>query len=276
MFYVGVDVPMQRYPIANWALIGVTVLATLIAWGAQSKAIQEVELVAVDMDDAQNVSPEKKAELAAKINTAVDRILMGALKPKNFRLPQLITHAFVHGDFWHLLGNMIFLFAFGNAIDAKLGHWQFLLCYFFFAAFAGLGWLLLGNGIPMVGASGAIMGIAGVFFVLYPFNELAVHTPYSYLWTGDAWRLPSWVFVFIYMVLDLLGMMQTGTGIAYAAHVAGEIGGVALGFALVKSGWVTSDRGEQNLLESWGWVEEKPQPVRRRRKRKPPPPPVEI
>jgi membrane associated rhomboid family serine protease len=276
MFYVGVDVPMQRYPVANWVLIGVTVIATLFAWGSESKALDEARQLAATLDNAKGLTPEQEAELETKINKVVERVLGGALQPRHFRLPQLITHAFIHGDFWHLLGNMIFLFAFGNAINAKLGHWQFLVCYFFFAAFAGFGWIILGDGMPMVGASGAIMGIAGMFFVLYPFNELAIHSPDTYFWSGDAWRMPSWVFVLIYMVLDLLGTLQKGAGIAYAAYLAGEIGGMTLAFGLVKTGWVASDRGEQNLLEAWGWVEEAPPPRKRRRKPKPPPPIVEI
>jgi membrane associated rhomboid family serine protease len=128
----------------------------------------------------------------------------------------------------------------------------------------------------MVGASGAIMGLAGMFFVLYPFNELAIHSPDTYIWSGDAWRMPSWVFVLLYMILDLFGTLQKGGGIAYAAHLAGEITGVALAIGLVQLGWVTSDRGEQNLPEAWGWVKEKPAPRRKRRKPKPPPPRVEI
>lgn len=276
MFYVGVDVPMQRYPVTNWALMGMTVIASLFAWGHQSRVIEDADHLATTLDVNDKSPDDRIAELQTRIEKMKDSYLAGALQPRKFRFPQLVTHAFVHGDFWHLLGNMIFLFAFGNAINAKLGHWQFLVCYLFFAAFAGLGWMLLGNGMPMVGASGAIMGIAGMFFVLYPFNELAIHSPDTYIWTGDAWRMPSWVFVLMYMILDLIGMMQKGTGIAYAAHVAGELAGVALAIGLIQMQWVASDRGEKNLPEAWGWVEE-PQPVpRRRRKRKPPPPPVEI
>ncbi len=275
MFYVGVDVPMQRYPVANWVLIAVTVIASLFAWGNQSRAIDELDL-AVTVDTAKELTPEKQAELVTKFQKALESGLSGALQPRSFRLMQLFTHAFVHGDFWHLLGNMIFLFAFGNAINAKIGHWQFLLCYLFFAAFAGLGWMILGNGMPMVGASGAIMGIAGMFFVLYPFNELAIHSPDTYIWSGDAWRMPSWIFVLIYMILDLWGTLQKGAGIAYAAHLAGEIGGAALAIGLVTAGWVTSDRGEQNLPETWGWVKEQPAPRRRRKKPKQLPPRVGI
>lgn len=277
MFYVGVDVPMQRYPIANWVLIGITVVASLFAWGHESRAIEDAKNLAALLENDIKLPQERITELETQFEKAMDSALSGALQPKKFRITQLITHAFMHGDFWHLLGNMIFLFAFGNAINAKLGHWQFLVCYLFFAVFAGLGWMLLGKGMPMIGASGAIMGVAGMFFVLYPFNELAIHSPDTYLWSGDAWRMPSWVFVLIYMCLDLWGTLRNGAGIAYAAHLAGEIGGMALAIGLIQMRWVESDRGEKNLPEAWGWVAE-PEPIRRRRRkpRKPPPPPVEI
>ena len=192
----------------------------------------------------------------------------------DFRLWQLITYQFVHADFWHLLGNMLFLFCFGNAINAKLGHWQFILLYVACGIFAGLGWLVLGRGGALVGASGAIAGINGLFLVLYPLNEIAVwDLAYMHL-TGDVLRIPSWVFITFYMVMDLIGtMMWWGGGVAYVCHLAGEILGIGIAMGLVLAGIVTSGRGEKNLLEMWEWVKEpEPEPKRRKRRRRPPPP----
>ena len=79
----------------------------------------------------------------------------------------------------HLLGNLLFLFTFGNAVNAKLGHLPFLALYFGSGAFAGLAWLLLGSRVPVLGASGAIMGITGAFLVLYPLNEISYYDEWS-------------------------------------------------------------------------------------------------
>src|SRR5262249_26212016 len=163
--------------------IGATIFFTVVAWakGATHLDLEEVARKLNITEDQDDLTPEQHEKL---IKLVKEHYLVGALDPKNFRPQNLITHAFVHGGFLHLLGKLIFLFAFGNAINAKLGHVVYLACYFFFAILAGLGWMLLGNGVPVVGASGAIMGIAGMFFVLYPFNELAIHSPDTYMWTG--------------------------------------------------------------------------------------------
>jgi hypothetical protein len=96
------------------------------------------------------------------------------------------------------------------------------------------------------------------------------------MYSGDAWRFPSWVFILFYMVLDLLGTVadrnSSGGGVAYVCHLAGECTGIGIGCALAASRWVTSDRGEQNLLEAMGFVEA-PKP-RRRKKRRPRIPPA--
>jgi membrane associated rhomboid family serine protease len=271
MIYVGLDVPMQRWPFANWALIAFTVVTTFVGWADQAGDFAAARRLAVEL--GRESSPAKArdqvAELDAKINQLLRPRFAGALDPAAFRPTQLVTHAFVHGNILHLLGNMLFLFAFGNAINAKLGHLQFLGLYLLIAVVSGLGWLLLGNGRPMVGASGAIMGLAGMLLVLYPLNELAIHTPNSYLSGGDAWRMPAWVFVAAYMALDLFGTLHRGAGIAYATHLAGEVTGFALALTLVCVGWITSDRGERNLAEIWGWTGDEADEPRARPPRRP-------
>jgi hypothetical protein len=105
-------------------------------------------------------------------------------------------------------------------------------------------------------------------------NEISVWTFRSVLYTGDAWRFPSWMFIVFYMAWDLFGTMRlTGeSGVAYVCHLGGEVVGIAIACGLVAGGFVRSARGEQNLLELWGWVEE-PKPRKRKKRRPPPPPP---
>ena len=89
-------------------------------------------------------------------------------QPGNFKISQLVGSLFLHAGWMHLLGNMFFLWLFGNAVNAKLGHWQFLALYFLAGIFAGGIYLIFGPAIPVLGASGAIMGVMGAFFMLLP------------------------------------------------------------------------------------------------------------
>jgi membrane associated rhomboid family serine protease len=194
----------------------------------------------------------------------------GSLNPHRFAPHQLVTYLFVHGGVLHLLGNLLFLFCFGNAVNAKLGHLPFLALYFGCGAFAGLAWLLLGSGVPVIGASGAIMGITGAFLVLYPLNEISYYDEWSLRLRGDAWRFASYWFILAYMTLDLIGTLGRWGGVAYLCHLAGESLGFGVTAGLVLAGVVRSGRGETNLLEAMGFEVAKP---KRRRKRRPRPAP---
>src|SRR5205823_6429966 len=142
-----VDVPMARVPVANWVLIGVTSLVTIAVWVHEART--------ADRDDQEPEYPL-------------------ALKPADFSPTQLVTYQFVHADILHLAGNMMFLFVFGNAVNAKLGHWQFVVIYLLLGVLAGAAFIPFAGGLPVLGASGAIMGIVGVFLVLFPRNDVQV------------------------------------------------------------------------------------------------------
>ena len=133
--------------------------------------------------------------------------------------------------------------------------------------------MVLGHGGGLVGASGAIAGINGVFLILYPLNEVAVWDLWWVRVTGDALRVPSWLFIAFFMGMDFFGTMtRWGGGVAYVCHLAGELLGIGVAVVLVMTGWVRSGRGENNLLELMGFIEKR-QPKRRRRRPRPDLPP---
>jgi membrane associated rhomboid family serine protease len=289
--YLQVDVPMARPPVANWVLIAVTAVVSIKVMVDDAKAYRHYAsvLASDSAPDPRLNNPRLTEKQRQKIEAEhhqrrmerLDQLplppsLRLALHPdwESFRVWQLITYQFVHADVIHLIGNMIFLFGFGNAVNAKLGHGLYVLLYLALGAFAGLSYAFLESGAPLVGASGAISGITGLFLVLYPLNEIAVWTVRSLIWTGDAWRFPSWVFILFYFVWDLFGTLKlTGeSGIAYVCHLGGSLLGIALAWGMVIAGWVRSDRGEQTLPELWGWVERRPR--RKRKKRRPQLPPA--
>lgn len=234
-----VDVPMARLPFANWVLIGCTVLIS-----------GYVLLTPPPRPEEAQIPPELRA-LYRFTRNAVDRPpppLSLRRDGREFSFLQLFSHVLVHGDALHLVGNMVFLFFFGNVINAKLGHLPFVAVYFLMALVAGVAWLLLGEGKAVAGASGAIMGVVGVFVVLYPRNNVLVRI------RGFGWREVSafWV-VLLGMAADLGGTLSsTEEGAAYVGHLAGELFGVVLTCGLLVTELVESSEGEENLLQLLG------------------------
>ena len=244
----SVDVPMERIPITNWVLIGVTsVISLVILGGTLNQSFRR------DVDFDRRMMEEDDDEPRFPL----------ALDPERFSFVQLFSYQFVHGNLLHLIGNMIFLFVFGNAINAKLGHAAFIVCYLLLGAMGGVGWLIFGNGLPMVGASGAIMGIIGIFLILYPKNDVTILV----LWRGggNSFDVSAYWVIGTYLVLDLIGTLREGQGIAYVAHLFGEIFGMAAGVGFVLCGFVRSTRYEQNLLEMFGWKQPKKKKKKKRR-----------
>jgi membrane associated rhomboid family serine protease len=241
-----VDVPMERPPFANWLLIVVTTIISMLIisgnWPREAPS-----------QDAPRKGPRNKEIEAFERRLTIE---FGppplALKPHDFSITQLFTHLFVHADIFHLIGNMIFLFCFGNAVNAKLGQGVFLGAYFLFGAVAGLAWLLLGSGAPLVGASGAIMGIVGIFLVLFPRNDVNI-----FYWFGGAFagsfRLAAIWLILFYLLCDLLGTAFNAGGVAYICHLTGALGGIGLAIGLLRSGLAAPTDYEENLLQYLGW-----------------------
>lgn len=279
IFPYSVDVPMERLPITNWVLIAATLIVSLIMFRYDpGNALEQLfndmnpEVVA-ELERIEKL-PEKEAE-RAMIQFVAKRIsIPGSLNPQAFQPLQLVTYTFLHGDIWHLLGNMLFLFCFGNAINAKLGHAWFLGLYILFGILSGLAWLLLGSGVPLVGASGAIMGMLGMFLIYYPENEVDVF--YWLFYVVGTFSVPAVMVIFAYLSLDLLGVLislQAAGGVAYISHLVGAFSGIVAGVFLLKAGVTGIVHGERNLLQVMGYQEsweDRPIKQRRRKRFKPP------
>jgi membrane associated rhomboid family serine protease len=140
----------------------------------------------------------------------------------------LITHAFLHGDFWHLAGNMIFLWVFADNIEDSLGHGRFLLFYFLCAIGGGYAYVLSDTAslAPLIGASGAIAGIVAAYFILYPYAKVWVlafgRIP---LHLNAVWVLGFWILFQVYALVGGSGESE----VAWWTH----IGGLAVGALLV-------------------------------------------
>lgn len=260
----NVDVPMERWPIANWVLIGATVLVSIAVWVSEVNKARDAERKR-DLELQRKLDSKKaprKVDSKPQIDnetTEDDEDLPSSwsedkieypplfLQRSAFRLWQLIGYTMVHGDIVHLIGNMMFLFVFGNAVNAKLGHFPFLAAYFMLGAVAGLAWLGFGFGPALVGASGAIMGITGVFFVLFPNNMVYVWSRFGTLEIASYWL------VLFYMAGDLWGaVVSPGGGVAYVCHLGGELTGTTLMLSLLFFGLYRPTSSERNLVQCLG------------------------
>lgn len=153
----------------------------------------------------------------------------------NVELPRTIppiltifTSMFLHGGLLHLLGNMLYLWIFGNNVEDYLGHFKFILFYLisgFFAAFIHT----LSNvtsSIPMIGASGAIAGILGAYLILFP--RANVSTLFIFIIFFKIIKVPAVLILGLWFLIQLLNAGSEGGSVAWYAHVGGFLSGVVL------------------------------------------------
>ena len=154
----------------------------------------------------------------------------------------LVTYAFLHADFWHLLGNMVFLWVFADNIEDAFGHLRFVLFYLLCAAGAGLVFVLSDPDAqtPLVGASGAIAGVVAAYLMLHPRQRIWVLVLMRIpLRLPAFWVLGFWVVFQFYSIL----VAQPGEQVAWWAHVGGLITGALLVLVMRRCGVPLFDRG---------------------------------
>jgi len=146
----------------------------------------------------------------------------------------VLTSMFLHGSWMHLIGNMWFLWLFGNNIEDSMTRGRFVIFYLACGLAAALLQVVAepDSVIPMVGASGAISGVMGGYLVLFPRVRVFTLVPLGFFITTVA--LPAWVMLIYWMALQLLGGFSSlvaageGGGVAFWAHVGGFVAGVVL------------------------------------------------
>ena len=144
----------------------------------------------------------------------------------------LLTSMFLHGGWMHLIGNMLYLWIFGNNVEDAMGHVKFVIFYVVCGILAAVSHAVTdpASGIPMVGASGAISGVLGAYLLLYPRAQVLVLIPLGIFMR--TMYVPAGFVLGLWFVLQLLsgGMSlgHGGGGVAFFAHVGGFVAGMAL------------------------------------------------
>jgi len=171
------------------------------------------------------------AELTGSFNMSTQQ---GPCPTGGIGWPSLFTSMFSHGSWMHLIGNMWFLWIFGNNIEDAMGHLRFMAFFILTGLIADGAHIFLSpdSSIPTVGASGAISGIMGAYFILYPKARIETFVFYHVV------PIPAWAFLGIWMGMQFLGLgapeTGDGGGIAYAAHLGGLFAGLGLVFLFRK------------------------------------------
>jgi membrane associated rhomboid family serine protease len=169
---------------------------------------------------------------------------------ESFAPHQLVTHLFLHGGLAHLAGNMVFLWVFGAAVSSVLGWRWYPALYLALGALAGyVGHVALGSSeldLPLIGASGAICGLTGLYLVLFPRHDIHMAIWFRLFWWTEV-HIKTFPVTGIYAVLFFtafdvaaLALGWAGT-VAHAVHIAGFLSGFILGIAFLLTGFVKSE-----------------------------------
>jgi membrane associated rhomboid family serine protease len=162
--------------------------------------------------------------------------------PADFLWPTLFTSMFLHGGWLHFLGNMLYLWIFGDNVEDRLGHFRYVIFYLLCGAAAALAHVFINphSALPTIGASGAIAGVMGAYFVLYPHSRVLALVPLFIFW--EIIEVPAILFLGVWFVMQFFSGVgsiaieagvETG-GVAFWAHVAGFLAGVAAVFVFRK------------------------------------------
>lgn len=141
----------------------------------------------------------------------------------------LVSFMFLHGGFWHLLGNMWSLYIFGDNIEDRLGHMRYLVFYLLCGIASGVFHVVLHphSTVPTIGASGAIAGVMGAYMISYPHSKILTLIPLFII--PYFIEVPAYIFLGIWFLLQFLnaaGSSVNGGGIAWWAHIGGFVAGI--------------------------------------------------
>ena len=227
MFPYKDENPTERPAVITISIIIANVLAFILVQGAgaQGSLAQSVcNFGLIPAEILHGARPGGGVELAPGMFCAMDAA------PQYWTV---ITSMFMHGGWFHLIGNMVFLWVFGNNIEDAMGHGKFLLFYLLcgVAAAATQTFVSPHSVVPMVGASGAISGVLGAYILLYP--RVRVHTLIILPIYITTVALPAWVMLGYWILLQLLSGLGSlreieKGGVAFFAHIGGFIAGLVL------------------------------------------------
>ena len=222
------DIPTRTFPIVTVGLIATNVL---------------IFFYQVSLELAPDPSAARAAQQFVLEFGLVPCRLTGSCVVQGDALSPFFTifsSMFLHGGLFHIFGNMLYLWIFGNNVEDTLGHGRFLLFYLAAGVAAALTQTVIGPGsrVPMIGASGAISGVLGAYLILFPQASVLTLITFGFFWRIV--RVPAVIVLGFWIVVQLLnGVLTFGAGQQGGVAVFAHIGGFAAGILLL---WVVRPR----------------------------------
>lgn len=179
-----------------------------------------------------------------------DEYGMPLLNPRELQIWNYFSYQFLHGDGIHLLGNMLFLYIFGNNVNDRMGNWGYLAFYLAGGVFAGIGHVLSSNS-PVLGASGSVSAVTGAFLVLMPRSHITV--VWFFFLIGVV-EIPSLYFILASFLWDFASGFTPGAGggVAHLAHVSGSVFGFVVPYTLLVTKMLPRDQFDLfALIQRW-------------------------
>ena len=217
------------FPIVNLTLITINIL---------------VFLYEVSLGEGMHLFILEYGLIPAKVFTSADIGLSDRLFP-------FISSMFLHGGWLHIIGNALFLFIFGDNVEARMGHVRYLLFYIICGLAAALFQIVtnVGSVIPMVGASGAISGVLGAYITFFPKSKILTLVPIFFF--IQFIHIPAAIFIFVWFIIQFLsgvgtlGAAQDTGGVAFWAHIGGFVAGLILARFFQKGGLRVAGEGRR-------------------------------
>lgn len=229
------DSPNPRAtPWINWALIAANVIVYLLLVPLTTQRPSWDDPAFLEYLQAVARSPEEARAIAAHTTGYDLFIFQHGFRPAHPDLLDLLKSMFLHGGLAHLAGNMLFLWIFGDNVEHRLGKLGYLAAYLGTGVAATLGDFVLrmGSEVPSVGASGAISGVLGLYFVWFPRNRVHLWV-FLFPFLMDVIELPArFVLAMYVLVQNLLPLLIAGSesGVAYGAHLGGFFAGAVVAY----------------------------------------------
>jgi membrane associated rhomboid family serine protease len=243
----------QHTAIVTLTVIALNVLAWLFIQGAGSTLA-----LAQSVCNFGLIPGELTGSLAPGTQFPMGEGLACATDPGR-QLSHVLTHMFLHGSWMHLLGNMWFLWLFGNNVEDSMGRVRFIVFYLLCGLAAATAQITTSpdSAIPMVGASGAISGVMGGYLLLYPTVRVYTLVVLGFFITSMA--LPAWLMLGYWFLIQFVSgwfsFGAEGGGVAFVAHIGGFVAGVALVKLFARSDYVAEHKAHhwrpRRVMSSW-------------------------
>jgi membrane associated rhomboid family serine protease len=217
----------QRTPVVTFLLIAASVTSWLVLQGGGSTMPLAASVCELGL-----IPGELTASLAPGTRFPMGEGLVCLTDP-GLQISNVFSSMFLHGSWMHLIGNMWFLWLFGNNIEDSMTRPRFLAFYLLTGVGAALAQVAANpaSEVPMVGASGAISGVMGAYLILFPRVRVFTLLPLGIIFTSIA--LPAWVMLIYWAFLQFAGGLvsvvdEKAGGVAFWAHLGGFVAGVVL------------------------------------------------